>query len=484
VRLAAGTVRVLQRFSRTRAWVAGDVMLDEYIAGEVTRVSPEAPVPVVAVAESFHRPGGAANVARNLSALGASVQLGAVVGDDAAGASLLAACREAGILVDAVSAVPGRVTPRKLRVLAQHQQLLRLDWERVEPVDPAVSLSLLARWEALEPPEVVVLSDYAKGLLAPEFVRAVIDRAGALGVPTLVGPKRRDFSLYRGASVLVPNLRELEVAVGRDLGAEEVLPAARRLIDEAGVGAIVVTLGAHGMLAVPREGDAVHVPAQRREVYDVTGAGDTVLATLALAYAAGADLATAARIASAAAGVAVGRSGTAAVRLDELLPTLDLTPVERVLEGPESLDLWLAWRRLQGRRVVFTNGCFDLLHAGHLSLLDAARAQGDALLVGLNSDASVARLKGAGRPVVPWRERAAVLAGLGCVDGVVGFDEDTPLALIRAVRPDVLVKGADYTLDQVVGRAEVEAAGGEVVLVPVIPGASTTSTLARVRASP
>jgi D-beta-D-heptose 7-phosphate kinase/D-beta-D-heptose 1-phosphate adenosyltransferase len=158
--------------------------------------------------------------------------------------------------------------------------------------------------------------------------------------------------------------------------------------------------------------------------------------------------------------------------------------VERVLEGPESLDLWLAWRRLQGRRVVFTNGCFDLLHAGHLSLLHAARAQGDALLVGLNSDASVARLKGAGRPVVPWRERAAVLAGLGCVDGVVGFDEDTPLALIRAVRPDVLVKGADYTLDQVVGRAEVEAAGGEVVLVPVIPGASTTSTLARVRASP
>jgi D-beta-D-heptose 7-phosphate kinase/D-beta-D-heptose 1-phosphate adenosyltransferase len=459
-------------------------MLDEYIVGDVSRVSPEAPVPVVAVAETFHRPGGAANVARNLRALGASVRLGAVVGDDVAGVSLTDACREAGILLEALSAVPGRVTPRKLRVLSQHQQLLRLDWERVEPVDPAVSLALLARWDASAPPDVVVLSDYAKGFCTPELVRALIDRARAMGVPTVVGPKRRDLSVYRGASVLVPNLRELEVAAGRSLGADDVLPAARQLLAEAEVGAIVVTLGASGMLAVPRDGDAVRVPAHRHEVYDVTGAGDTVLATLALAFAAGADLASAARMASAAAGVAVGRIGTAAVRLDELLPALDLEPADRVLDSPEALDAWLTWRRLQGRRVAFTNGCFDLLHAGHVSLLHAARARGDALLVGLNSDASVARLKGAGRPVVPWRERAAVLAGLGCVDGVVGFDDDTPLSLIRAVRPDVLVKGADYTLDRVVGRAEVEAAGGEVVLVPMLPGASTTSTLARARASP
>lgn len=473
--------RVLQRFSQSRAWVAGDVMLDEYVSGAVSRVSPEAPVPVVAASESFHRPGGAANVACNLASLGASVRLCGVVGDDPAGDALRAACRDAGVDTDAVARVEGRVTSRKLRVLAQHQQLLRLDWERPDPVSPDVAASLLARWDDASPPDVVVLSDYAKGFLAPETSRALIDRGRALGAPVLAGPKRRDLGAYRGASVVTPNLAELEACVGRALPLDAVEPAARSLLASAELGAMVVTLGARGVMVVPRDGAATHIPAQRREVYDVTGAGDTVLAALALSLAAGADLVTAAAVANAAAGLVVGRIGTAVVRMQELVPALDLGPAEKVLATSEALAERLAWWRLQGRRVVFTNGCFDLLHAGHLALLTAARAEGDALLVGLNGDASVARLKGAGRPAVPWRERAALLAGLACVDGVVGFDDDTPAALIRAVRPQVLVKGDEYALDDIVGRADVESWGGRVARVARVPGLSTTSTIARVR---
>lgn len=478
--IAAGeSIAVLRHFAQARVAVAGDLMLDEYIVGNVTRISPEAPVPAVEVTGTFHRPGGAAHVAHCIAALGASAGLCGVVGDDPAGAALLEACRAAGIDAAAVARGGAWSTVRKVRVLAQHQQLLRMDWETPAPVDPAVAARLVGEvTQAL--PGAIVLSDYAKGFLTPEAVRAVIDRGAALGVPVLVDPKRRDFSAYRGARVITPNLRELEAVVGRTLGPDEVADTARAVLEASGIEAMVVTLGARGMCVVERGRAAVTIPAERHEVYDVTGAGDVVIAVLALGLACGAALPTAARLANAAAGVAVGRVGTAVVAMADLIAALDLAPPGKVL-SPEALAERLAWWRLSGRRVVFTNGCFDLLHAGHVALLQRAAALGDVLLVGLNSDASVARLKGADRPTVAWSERAALLAALACVDGVAGFDADTPLALIEAVRPDVLVKGADYRVDEVVGRAVVEAAGGRVELIALEPGRSTTGLIARIR---
>ncbi len=476
---AGEAIDVLRQVAGARVAVVGDLMLDEYLVGSVSRISPEAPVPVVEVTETFHRPGGAAHVAHCAAALGASVRLCGVVGEDEAGATLLAACRSAGVDVGAVARGAQWSTVRKVRVLAQHQQLLRMDWETPRAVDPDTAVGLIEAATS-GPVGAIVLSDYAKGMLTPEAVRAVIERGAALGAPVLVDPKRRDFSVYRGARVITPNLRELEAVAGRSLSAEEVPATARAVLESSGVEAMVVTLGARGMCVVERGREPVTIPAERQEVYDVTGAGDVVIAVLALGLACGAPLATAAQLANAAAGVAVGRVGTAVVAPSELIAALGLTHAGKVLTR-DALAERLAWWRLSGRRVVFTNGCFDLLHAGHVALLARAAAFGDVLLVGLNGDASVARLKGAGRPTLPWGERAALLAALACVDGVVGFDDDTPLALIEAVRPDVLVKGADYRVDQVVGRASVEAHGGRVELVALEPGRSTTALLEHIR---
>lgn len=477
---SAEAMGVLRRAGTARVVVAGDLMLDEYLTGEVSRISPEAPVPVVEVSGSFHRPGGAAHVAHGVAALGASARLCGAVGADPAGFSLLAACREAGVDTAGVGQRAEWSTVRKLRVLSQDQQLLRMDWEPRAAVDAGEALSLVGRALDAAPVDVLVVSDYAKGFLSPGATRAIIDAGVARGVPVLVDPKSRDFSVYRGARVITPNLRELEAVVGRSLHPDEIADAARAVLRASGVGEMVVTLGARGMWVVPAEAEAVSIPAERREVYDVTGAGDTVMAVLAVCLAGGAGLPLAARLANAAAGVAVGRVGTAVVTLRDLLDALASAPAEKVIARGDLAER-VAWWRLRGRRVVFTNGCFDLLHAGHAALLARAAALGDVLLVGLNADASVARLKGPGRPVTPWAERAALLAALGCVDGVVAFDEDTPLALIEAVRPDVLVKGADYRADQVVGREVVEAAGGRVVLVELEPGLSTTGVIERIR---
>ena len=479
VSAAGEAIGVLSQLARARVVVAGDLMLDEYIVGHVSRISPEAPVPAVEVRGTFHRPGGAAHVAHCIAALGASASLCGVVGDDPAGAALLGACREAGIAVDHVAQGARWSTVRKVRVLAQHQQLLRMDWETPAPVDPAVVEAFIAAHPTARP-GAIVLSDYAKGLLTPAAVRAAIAWGEAVGAPVLVDPKRKDFEVYRGARVITPNLRELEVVAGRALAPGEVADTARAVLAAAGIEAMVVTLGERGMCVVERGREPVMITAERQEVYDVTGAGDVVIAVLALGLACGAGLVTAARLANAAAGVAVGRVGTTVVSAADLVAALDLAPTDKVLSRA-ALAERLAWWRLSGRRVVFTNGCFDLLHAGHVALLTRAAALGDVLLVGLNEDASVARLKGAGRPTVAWSERAALLAALACVDGVVGYAEDTPLALIEAVRPDVLVKGADYQLDQVVGREVVEDNGGIVELVAIEPGRSTTALLERIR---
>jgi D-beta-D-heptose 7-phosphate kinase/D-beta-D-heptose 1-phosphate adenosyltransferase len=484
---APGTtlVDLLPRFAQARLWVIGDVMLDEYLEGEVERISPEAPVPVLRVRSEGARLGGAANVASNARALGASVDLCAVVGADAAGDRLLALCGEAGIATDGVGRVAGQPTTRKVRALARNQQLLRLDFETAAPVAPALAHDLLARLTAGPRPDAIVVSDYAKGMVSAELLAAVSAFAARAGVPVLVDPKSVDLERYRGATLIKPNLVEVERAIGRRLppGDGAALgAAAQALLERVGARALVITLGAAG-LAVARSGTPVtQIPAARREVYDVTGAGDTVMAVLALALAVGAEVETAARIANAAGGVVVGRVGTAVVQPHELATALVPGSGEKTLTLEEAARR-RQWWRAQQKRVVFTNGCFDILHVGHLALLRHAAGLGDVLVVAINSDASVRRLKGAGRPLVTEEARARMVAALECVDAVLSFEEDTPLEVLERLRPDVLVKGADYGLDQVVGRDLVESYGGRVELAPVVADHSTSALVSKIRDS-
>lgn len=471
----------LDRFVDLPVWVAGDVMLDEYVTGAVERVSPEAPVPVVRVQASEHRLGGAANVARQAVALGARVSLAGTVGEDEAGDRLLELCAAEGIDTRAVLRVAARHTTRKLRVLGHSQQLLRLDWEDVEPCAPSVSARLVAALEAGARPAAIILSDYAKGVLTPEAIGGLARLRGS--APLVVDPKHRDFARYRGATTLTPNLRELEAAAGRTLDAEDtsgIAAAARTLLASAGLESMVVTLGNHGMLVVPGDASEIPVHAIRREVYDVTGAGDTAIAVLALALADGVPLAHAAQLANAAAGVAVCQVGTVAVSAASIRDALAARPDGKLLTRHDLGARAATWRSA-GRRIVFANGCFDLLHAGHLALLSHAARLGDVLVVAINSDASVRRLKGPGRPLVPEAERAALLAALTYVDVVTIFEEDTPLAVLQAVKPQVLVKGGDYQPSEVVGRELVEGAGGRVEIVPLTPDKSTSSLVERIR---
>ncbi len=472
---------VLERYAGVRVWVVGDLMLDEYVMGAVDRISPEAPVPVVRVRDTEYRLGGAANVARQAATLGAKVSLAGTVGADAAGEQLLRLCAGAGIDTRAVVELPGRATTRKLRVLGHSQQLLRLDWESAAPC-PAPSTTRMVSKLAEEPrPDAIVLSDYAKGVLTPETIAAVLPLRGA--APIVVDPKHRDFTRYRGATTITPNLRELEGAAGRSLDpddVESIASVARRLAEEAGLDAMVVTLGDRGMLLVPAGAPYTAIPAAKREVYDVTGAGDTAVAVLAVSLGAQAPLLAATQIANAAAGVSVGQVGAVAVEPASIRNALAARPEGKVLQRDALAARAASWR-MAGKRVVFTNGCFDLLHSGHLSLLESAAKLGDVLVLAINSDESVRRLKGAERPLVPQAERAALLAALSFVDAVTIFDEDTPLETLKAVRPHVLVKGADYRPDQIVGRELVEAHGGRVAVVPLVPDKSTSALVERIR---
>jgi D-beta-D-heptose 7-phosphate kinase / D-beta-D-heptose 1-phosphate adenosyltransferase len=474
---------LLERFAGLHVWVVGDLMLDEYVTGAVERISPEAPVPVVRAHKTEHRLGGAANVARQITALGARVSLAGLVGEDAPGEQLLSLCRAADIDTRAVLKLSGHPTTRKLRVLGHSQQLLRLDWEDRSPCSPQATIRLLSKLSDGPRPDAIILSDYAKGVLTPETLAGVIGGRGS--IPIVVDPKHADLARYRGATTVTPNLRELEAAAGRALDADDpivIAQAARALLPAAGLDAMVVTLGSRGMLVVPRSGPEIAVPALRHEVFDVTGAGDTAIAVLGLALAAGAPLTQAAQLANAAAGVAVTQVGTVAVSAARVRDALSARPDGKLLSRQDLAARAAAWR-LAGKRVVFTNGCFDLLHAGHLALLQHAAKLGDILLLAINSDASVRRLKGPERPLVPQGERAALLAALTFVDAVTVFDEDTPLAVLTDVKPDILVKGGDYQVADVVGRELVESAGGRVEIVPLTPEKSTTSLLERIRGS-
>jgi D-beta-D-heptose 7-phosphate kinase / D-beta-D-heptose 1-phosphate adenosyltransferase len=466
----------------------GDLMLDEFVYGDVSRISPEAPTPVIAVKRTELMIGGAGNVARNLVALGARCIFIGVVGDDEAGGSLTKALSthpsiEFHLVVDGT-----RQTTRKVRFVSEHHSthLLRADWEMATAIDAGSEDALIGHVvKAMPRVGAVVLSDYAKGALTPRVTRAVIAAANERGKPVVVDPKGRDYSIYRGATLVTPNRQELADATHSLAQTdEEVATAAARLRGELGAKAVLVTRSEAGM-TLAAEGAAVHVPAYPVRVRDVSGAGDTVVAVLSVMLAMDADFESAMRAANAAAAVVVGKRGTATASVAELrariLPSSTLAPQEKIVFDWALLDDQLAEWRKQGLRVGFTNGCFDLLHPGHVKLLAGARATCDRLVVGLNGDASVARLKGAGRPVQPVQARAEVLAALEAVDLVAVFDEDTPQKLIARVKPMVLVKGADYTHEQVVGREIVEALGGEVVLIDLVPGHSTTSMVERTR---
>lgn len=474
---------LVDRLKSARVLCIGDVMLDHYVYGQVERVSPEAPIPVLWIERELKTLGGAGNVLRNLRALGAATSFISVVGNDEAG-------REIERLVEAQDGAeahllvqPQRTTTVKTRYIAGNQQLLRADRESAIPLDPYIREDLLrlAR-ELVADHAVVVISDYAKGVLTEGMALEIIRAAREAGARVIVDPKGGDHIRYRGADLLKPNRRELAHATGMPVTTDgEIVAAARALIERCGFDAVLASLGAEGSALVTANG-TVHVQrAEVREVYDVSGAGDTVVAVVAAALAADAGLIEAARLANSAAGIVVGKIGTAVVYASELTACLngrDVHAADKVVPRSHALDLVARWRR-RGLKIGFTNGCFDLLHPGHVALLGQAKAACDRLVVGLNSDASTARLKGPRRPIQSESERAAVLASLAAVDLIVIFEEDTPIELIRDLRPQVLVKGADYRLDEVVGGDFVKNAGGEVVLARIVPGYSTTATIAR-----
>jgi D-beta-D-heptose 7-phosphate kinase / D-beta-D-heptose 1-phosphate adenosyltransferase len=465
----------------------GDVMLDDFVYGEVTRISPEAPTPVLKVTHNVVEIGGAGNVARNIAALGAHCILVGLVGDDEAGRILKDALAKLGSIVPELVVDQKRQTTRKVRFVSEHHSahLMRADWETAAAAGAESQAAIIASAEAAMPKAgAVVLSDYAKGVLTERVIRAVIDAARRFGKPIIVDPKGHDYRVYRGATLITPNAKELSAAVHRPVTAEpEIAAAAAELARLLGSEAVLVTRSEAGM-SLHVEGQLpIHIPAYPVKVRDVSGAGDTVAAVMAVLLAMRTPYEFAMRAANAAAAVVVGKRGTSTVTLAELrhriLPAASLAPEDKIVFDWSVLDERLAeWRR-HGLRIGFTNGCFDLLHRGHVKLLAEARAACDRLVVGLNSDASTERLKGKGRPINPVEGRAEVLAALEAVDLVVVFDEDTPLELIKHVRPAVLVKGADYRIEQVVGRELVESAGGDVVLVSLVPGHSTTGLVRR-----
>lgn len=475
---------LIDRLAQAKVLVIGDVLLDRFVEGTVRRVSPEAPVPVLNHTRERSLLGGAGNVAANLLAYGASVTLVGVAGADSGAEELRRFCDGFERLTCRLIEDESRPTTVKTRYLSGWHQLLRVDAEAVDDLPASVARDLLAAArEALPDADVVILSDYAKGVLGAKTIASLIGAAREAGTPVIADPKKPQAAVFAGATLVTPNTLELERFTGRpvdsDAAAEE---ACRSVLETCGLDAILVTRGHAGMTLVAHNADALHVRAENRRVFDVTGAGDTVVATLAAAMAIGVPLADAVRLANAAAGVAVAKPGTATVHPRELKQALGVEASANVLARQEGLDQVGHWKS-QGLLVGFTNGCFDLLHRGHLHSLEQASRRVDRLVVGINSDASAKRLKGPGRPVQDAETRAAVLAALRFVDLVVPFEEDTPADLIGAVLPDVLFKGADYAENEVVGGDVVKANGGRVELIPLLPGHSTTGTVGRMKSA-
>jgi D-beta-D-heptose 7-phosphate kinase / D-beta-D-heptose 1-phosphate adenosyltransferase len=481
---------VLDQFGHKRVLVVGDVMLDRFVYGQVSRISPEAPAPVIQTSRPDDVVGGAGNVARNIASLGAGCDIVAVVGRDDAAHVIGKRLEEIGVPAGGLIEVAGRVTTVKTRFVASlhNTHLLRADTEETTPVGEMVEDAIIsAAGDRIGAADAVILSDYAKGVLTPRVIAGVIAAARRAGKPVIVDPKGHDYSRYRGATAVTPNAAELARALGRAVANDEaaVRADAQALAGQVDSDIVLVTRGERGMLIVSRDGETAAFDATARRVIDVSGAGDTVVAGFTLALVSDAGLRNAAHLANVAAGVVVGKKGTSQVTANELRGVLLSRPHFELREKVKDLagvDATVAAWRSEGLTVGFTNGCFDLLHPGHVQLLCEARSYCDRLIVGLNSDASVKRLKGPTRPVQPEAARSIVLAGLAFVDAVVLFADDTPIELIRRIQPDILVKGADYRLDQVVGHDVVASYGGKVALVNLIPDSSTTRIIDRLKA--
>lgn len=477
-------VPFIESIAGTRVLVIGDAMLDRFVNGSVERISPEAPIPVLRVAHESVMPGGAGNVVRNLSALGADVTFVAVIGDDAPGRELTNALESDPKVTTKLIVDADRPTTIKVRYVAGNQQILRADWESGTALGAPTGDAIVdAATKAVAACDCVVLSDYDKGVLGDGRAVAIIEAARKAGKPVIADPKSDDFGRYRGATLVTPNKKEMARAAGGPLGDDaSIVSAAEVAISVHDLDGLLVTRSAEGMSLIDKEGDVCHLSAESREVFDVSGAGDTVVAVVAAMIGAGHSAIDAATVANVAAGIVVAKVGTAVARADEIVAALhhgDLSEAEaKVLGAEQAADRVGQWQR-RGLKVGFTNGCFDLLHPGHVSLLKQARAACDRLVVAINSDASVKRLKGEERPVQNEAARSAIMASLGVVDAVVIFGEDTPRELIAALRPDVLVKGADYTVETVVGADLVQSWGGRVVLANLEDGFSTTATIAR-----
>lgn len=479
-KLAARPVKIhIPSFENARVLVCGDLMLDRYWHGDTSRISPEAPVPVVRVGQEEDRPGGAGNVALNIAALGARPTLLGITGDDAAAQILDDELTAAGVTCR-FERVRGIPTITKLRVLSRHQQLIRLDFEDSLT---SVNADLMTGWfnDSLADHDLIVCSDYGKGTL--RNIADLIALARGARKPVLIDPKGNDYSIYRGATIITPNYSEFEAVVGRCTSEQDIVARGRRLMEQLELQALLITRGEHGMTLLQRHAEPLHLPAQAKEVFDVTGAGDTVISVLAAALAAGEELVLATALANLAAGIVVGKLGTATVSVPEMRRALheaDATGQGVVNEA--QLLLAIDDARAHNETIVMTNGCFDILHPGHVAYLEQARQLGDRLIVAVNDDNSVRRLKGADRPVNPLDHRMAILSALKCVDWVVPFSEDTPERLICRVHPDFLVKGGDYRPEQVAGHECVTVNGGQVVILDYVAGHSTTGIIERMRA--
>ncbi|WP_281646163.1 bifunctional D-glycero-beta-D-manno-heptose-7-phosphate kinase/D-glycero-beta-D-manno-heptose 1-phosphate adenylyltransferase HldE [Parendozoicomonas sp. Alg238-R29] len=468
----------LPRFDKARVVVAGDVMLDRYWHGPTRRISPEAPVPVVRVTGTEDRPGGAGNVALNITSLGTPVWLLGATGDDEAADSLSNTLESAGVSCDFIRHA-GAPTITKLRVISQHQQLMRLDFE--ESFSECFQEQIPEHLKnSLENADALVLSDYGKGTLTD--LQMLVKMARARNIPVLADPKGSDFEKYRGATVITPNLSEFEAIVGSCPDEKTLVEKGQKLRRDLELDALLITRSEHGMTLLREEENELHFPARAREVFDVTGAGDTVIGVLAAGLATGMPLPEATALANIAAGIVVGKLGTATVSMPELRRAVSrVHGVERGVMTREQLANVIEDAKAQGERIVFTNGCFDILHAGHVGYLEQARKQGDRLILAINDDASVHRLKGEGRPINPVERRMTVLAGLEAVDWVLPFHEDTPEELLKLLKPDVLVKGGDYSVEQVVGAPIVHEYGGEVAVLEFLDNCSTTAIVRKIR---
>ena len=465
-------------FSQARILVVGDVMLDRYWHGGTSRISPEAPVPIVKVEQSEDRPGGAGNVALNITALGAAASLVGITGKDEAAESLEASLTAVGVNCD-FSQSPDQPTITKLRVISRHQQLLRMDFEEAFGMECSLAIQNKVS-ESIGDHGAMVLSDYAKGVLHDP--QPMIKAANAANIPVLVDPKGSDFERYRGATLLTPNLSEFEAVVGPCEHEQDLVDKGEVLMERLDLQALLITRGEHGMTLLRPGKEEFHLPARAREVFDVTGAGDTVISVVAAALAAGEALPQAVALANIAASIVVGKLGTAAISAPELRRAVQIDQgSERGVVSREQLMMALADAREHGEKVIMTNGCFDIIHAGHVSYLEKARELGDRLIVAINNDDSVRRLKGAGRPINPEDRRMAVLAGLESVDWVVSFDEDTPENLLHDLKPDMLVKGGDYDYKGVVGWAIVESYGGEVKVLNFVDDLSTSAIVEQIK---